>query len=59
MEHTSARRKYANKYVNVFGNFLYCFRAIQIYLRVRKTPEAGDVRADLFPANCEIVFSLR
>ena len=57
MESTSERRKYANKYVNVFGSFLHCFKAIQVYLRVRRT-EARDARAHLLQANGEVVFSL-
>ena len=60
MGHTSASRKYANKYVNVYGNLLHCFKEIQIYLRLGGGEEghkAGNVSADLFPANCVVAFS--
>ena len=43
--HTSARRKYATKYVNVFGDFLHCIKEIQIYLRVRPSQGRKRTRA--------------
>jgi hypothetical protein len=48
MKRTSARRKYANRYMNVCGDFLYCFRSFW----ESEGHKAGDASVDLFPANC-------
>jgi len=48
--HTSARRGYATKYVNVSGNFLHCIREIQIYLRIKTvTRQEADARTCFQP----------